>query len=260
MTTVSAYGAGPDQPSSARVHNLWLGGSWHTRADETKAAEVEAICPPIRQMAADSRLLTARTVGWAAAELGIGQYLELGAGVPHGETVHTMARSVLPGAKVAYVDIDPEVTDYLADVAPGGDGVALADLSRPAAVLAHPEVREAIDPAEPVCVLAMLVLMAWSPARARAIIRGYARRLAPGSVIAVSVPRVDDEITWGRLRKAYGVPAYNFTVAEAEDLLDGSQMVAPGVAAAFALRPGMFGAACRRRASSYVIGGIGRTR
>ena len=73
---------GPDTPSSARIHNLWLGGSYYTPADERKAAEVEAICPQIRQMAADSRLLTARTVTWAAADMGISQFLDLGAGVP----------------------------------------------------------------------------------------------------------------------------------------------------------------------------------
>ena len=99
---------GPDVPSSARLHNA-LGGGWNcTPADEAKVAELEEICPPVRQMGADSRLFTVRAVSWAAAEQGISQFIDLGAGLPPGASVHEMAGAVRPGARVAYVDHDEE--------------------------------------------------------------------------------------------------------------------------------------------------------
>jgi len=92
-------------------------------------------------------------------------------------------------------------------------------------------------------------------------VRGYARLLAPGSVIAVSTQRVDDELAWGRLAKAYApYRARNFTAAEVAGLLDGLELVPPGVGAAFALRPGRFGVPCKRRGPAYVIGAAGRVR
>ena len=216
-------------------------------------------------MAADSRLFTARVTAWAASELGISQFLDLGAGVPPGPAVHDLARSVQPKATVVYADVDAEVTDWLADVMPGGrdDGVAvaLADLSRPADVLAHPAVRKVIDPSAPVCVLATLALQGWAPSRARAIVRGYARLLAPGSCVAVSTARTDDESAWGRLKKAYAPSrSHNFTREEIAGLLDGLELVPPGVGAAFALQPGWTAVPGRRQGSSYVLGGIGRRR
>jgi hypothetical protein len=40
---------------------------------------------------------------------GIGQFIDLGAGLPASPSVHQAARAVLPAARVAYVDIDPVV-------------------------------------------------------------------------------------------------------------------------------------------------------
>lgn len=265
MAHTSLQTPGSETPSSARIHNLWLGGSFYTAADEAKAAEIEAVCPQVRQMAADSRLFTARVTAWAAAELGITRFLDLGAGVVPGPAVHDMARSVQPRAQVAYADLDPEVCDYLADVMPGGSGdgiaVARADLSRPGEVLSHHAVRKVIDPAAPVCVLATLVLQGWSPPRARAVVRGYARLLAPGSIIAVSTQRVGDELARGRLAKAYApFRAHDFTAAQVAGLFDELDLVPPGVGAAFALRPGWTGVPCKRRGTAYVLGAVGAVR
>ena len=255
---------GPHTPSSARISNLWLGGSWHTPADEAAAAELEQICPAVRQMAADSRLFGARVTGWAASELRISQFLDLGAGASPGPPAAQVARSVRPGAKVAYIDNDPEAADWLADVMPGGSGegiaVACTDLGRPAEVLSHPALAGVIDATAPVAVLFGLVLHFWPPEDAAAIVAGYARLLAPGSVVAVSVPRVDDDLMWRRLAAVYPVPAWNFTPAEVLAAFEGLELVNPGVGAAFALRPGRFGVPCRRKGPAYVLAAIGRKR
>ena len=206
------------------------------------AAEFEAACPQARTMAVNSRLFTARAVGWAASR-GIAQFIDLGAGIPHGAGVHDMARSVLPGARAVYVDSDPEVTDHLRDVTLGGreqEGVRVigADLSRPADVLFDPALLEIINPAEPVAVIATLVLHFLPLPLARAVIRGYTQLLAPGSVIAVSVPRIDDGAAWELVRKAYPVRVMNFTREQVRGLLAGLELVPPGAGPAKWLRPG----------------------
>src|SRR5208282_687790 len=103
-----------------------------------------------------------------------------------------MARAVRTGARVAYIDHDPEVTDYLGDVMPGGEGIAVvtADLRCPAAVWSDPGLLKVIDPAEPVCFILALVLHALPPQEAGQVICEYMRLAAPGSVMAVSTPRI----------------------------------------------------------------------
>lgn len=253
---------GPGEPSSARIHNYLTGGWNFTAADQVKAAELEEICPPIRQMGADSRLFTARAVSWAAADAGICQFIDLGAGLPPGEAVHDMARAVRPGARVAYVDRDPEVCDFIRDVTLGGgrDGVAVlgADLRDPAAVMSDPGLRAVIDPAEPVCLVMAMVLHFVPGAPAQALIREYARHLAPGSLIAVSVPHMADEAMWRRLRPANPDFAWNHDRDDLERFLGGLDLVPPGVRAAFSLRPAQWEAAGCRKAAAYVLAGIGR--
>jgi hypothetical protein len=262
MPAADTWGAGPHTPSSARVHNYWLGGTFCTAADERKAAEIEQICPPIRQMAADSRLFTARVTAWAASELRIGQFLDLGAGVPAGEAVHQIAASVRPGARTVYADADAEVVDYLRDVALDGRqhegaGVIAADLSGPEAVLADPELLRVIDPSRPVCVLLCLVLQAWPPGEARDLVGAYARLIAPGSCVAVTAPRIGDDLMWERLAAAYGVRSHNFTVQEFGALFGGLGIVPPGIGPAGKLRPGWGDMCGRNRGPAYVIAGAG---
>ena len=61
-------------------------------------------------------------VTWAARQ-GIGQFIDLGAGLPASPSVHQAARAVLPTARVAYVDIDPVVLSHARALLATGDGV-----------------------------------------------------------------------------------------------------------------------------------------
>ncbi len=254
---------GPDQPSSARITNYLLGGHDNTAADRAKAAELEAVVPELRQMAKDSRLFTARAAAWAAGQ-GIRQVVDLGCGLPAGPALHDAARSVAPAARVAYVDDDAEVTDYLSDVMlveGGREGIAVvsADLRDPAAVLSDPALLEVIDPSEPVCLVLTLVLHSLPPWKARQVVCEYMRLAVPGSAIAISTPRVDDQVAWKRLAKAYPAAAVsNFTVRQLRTMLRGLELVPPGVCAAAGLRPGWADCPCGRRPENCVIGGIGR--
>ena len=250
----------PGRPSSARLTNYWLGGTNYTAADQAKAAEIERACPAVRQMALDSRLFTARAAGWAAGE-GIRQFIDLGCGLPPPgplPPVHAVARSVRPGARVCYVDHDPEVTDYLGDViTDGGIAAVTADLRDPAEVWSDPGLLKVIDPGEPACLILTLVLHFVPAWKARAVVQGYMRLAAPGSIVAVSVPRVDDPAMWKQLAAAYPAGVENYSARQAGGVLRGLELVPPGVGGAAGLRPGWADIPCSRKGPAYVLGGIG---
>ena len=70
-------------------------------------------------------------------------------------------------------------------------------------MLADQELRAVIDMAEPVCLVFGLVLSLMPARQAREVVAGYADLVAPGSCVAVSCGRCDDEVLWKQLSEAY---------------------------------------------------------
>ena len=163
-------------PNMARVYDCWLGGKDNYAADRAEARRLLRIYPPLRAMARENRAFLARAVTWAA-EQGISQFLDLGAGLPAGQNTHQAARAVNPAAAVAYVDTDPVVLAHARALLATSDGVTAvaADLRDPAAVLADPGLRAVIDLARPVAVLLGAVLHFLDADAARQVTAGYAR-------------------------------------------------------------------------------------
>jgi hypothetical protein len=158
-TVLAVTGFDPSVPNTARVYSYWLGGKDHFPAGRAEAACLLEIYPPLRDLVRENRAFVIRAVAWAA-EQGMGQFIDLGAGLPASPAVHQAARDVLPAARVAYVDTDPVVLSHARALLAQDDGVTAvdADLRDPDAVLADPELRAVIDPAEPVCVILAAVL------------------------------------------------------------------------------------------------------
>jgi S-adenosyl methyltransferase len=138
-------GFDPATPNTARVYSRLLGGKDHFPSDRAEADVLLEIYPPLADMVKENRAFIAEAVTWAANEE-IGQFVDLGAGLPVPAAVHQTARAVLPAAQVAYVDTDPMVLSH-ARALLAGPGVAAvaADLRDPAAVLADPELRAVIN-------------------------------------------------------------------------------------------------------------------
>ena len=159
----------------ARVYDYWLGGKDHYAADRAEAERLLAIYPPLRAMVRENRAFVAQAVTWAARQ-GIGQFIDLGSGFPASLSVHKTARTVLPSARVAYVDNDPVVLTHARALLATSDGVAAvaADLRDPAAVLAHPDLRTVIDPANPAGIILGAVLHFLDADAARSVTTGYA--------------------------------------------------------------------------------------
>ncbi len=88
-------GSGSATPNMARVYNYWLGSKDHYGADQAEAERLLAIYPPLRDLVRENRAFVTQAVSWAARQ-GIGQLIDLGAGLPASPPVHQAARAVLP--------------------------------------------------------------------------------------------------------------------------------------------------------------------
>ena len=136
--------------------------------------------------------------------------------------------------------------------------VVAADLRDPAPVLADPELRAVIDPAEPVCVIFGAVLHFLDAGTAREVTAEYARLIAPGSCLVISCATYDDETLAKRLAAEY--TAGQFISRSREDVRSffaGLEMVGPGVSEAATWRPWQPEPVLRRR-DGHVLAGVAR--
>jgi O-methyltransferase involved in polyketide biosynthesis len=174
--------------------------------------------------------------------------------------VHQAARAVLPSARVAYVDTHPVVLSHARALLATSDGVGAvaADLRDPVAVLAHPDLRAVIDPARPVGIILGAVLHFLDPDAARAVTAGYARLMAPGSCLVISLACNDDEVLGKRLSAEYTAATWhNHTREYVGSLFAGLELVGPGVTEAQTWRAWMPEPVLRRR-DGHVLAGIAR--
>jgi hypothetical protein len=91
---------------SARVYDYWLGGKDNFAADRAAAEEVLRARPAIRLNVRANRAFLGRSVRYLSGEAGIGQFLDIGTGIPSAYNVHEVAQSVTPEARVVHVDND----------------------------------------------------------------------------------------------------------------------------------------------------------
>ncbi|QCS09867.1 hypothetical protein CRV15_30170 (plasmid) [Streptomyces clavuligerus] len=95
---------------SARVHDWLLGGVENYAPDRAAGAALVEVVPGARQLAHSGRAFLRRAVGLLAGEAGIGQFLDLGCGLPVLDgNVHEVSQAACPGTRVVYVDVDPVV-------------------------------------------------------------------------------------------------------------------------------------------------------
>ena len=249
----------PGMPNMARVYDCWLGGKDHFPADRAEAERLLAIYPPLRDLVKENRAFITRAVTWAALH-GIGQFIDLGAGLPASPAVHQAARAVQPTARVAYVDTDPVVLSHARALLATSDGVTAvsADLRDPAAVLAHTDLRAVIDPAEPLCVILGAVLHFLDAGTARDVTAGYARLVAPGSCLVISCATYDDEALAKRLAAEYTAGQFvNHTREDVVSFFAGLELVGPGVSEAQTWRAWHPEPVLRHR-EGHVLAGVAR--
>jgi len=175
------------------MYDRYLGGTANFPADRDAVDRILELVPEIRDAAWANRGFLQRAVRWMAGR-GIGQFMDLGAGLPTQRCTHEAARDIRPDARVLYTDHDPGVVAHGHDILTGVAGTAViqADFRRPWELLGHPEARRLIDFGEPAGLLIVAVTQfipdADDPWR---LVRRYADAMAPGSYLALSAPTAD---------------------------------------------------------------------
>jgi hypothetical protein len=232
------------RPSIARIYDYLLYGKDNFAVDRAAAQKLMQSRLQPRRLALANRGFLFRAVRFLA-EQGIAQYLDLGSGLPTSPSVHEVAREVIPGARVVYVDHDPIVVAHNDALLATRDGVITirADLRDPDAVLASEALAKVIDFAEPVAVLLLNVLHFISLEEdAPGIIAKVRGRMAPGSYLAISLGTsegADPDMIAGTAA-TYAEARTPFTLrsrAEIMELFAGFELVEPGLVSLPEWRP-----------------------
>ncbi|HEX4829468.1 MAG TPA: SAM-dependent methyltransferase [Trebonia sp.] len=224
-------------PSSARIYDALLGGKDNFAVDREVAARLQAAAPLAVQVAKENRQFLSRAVTWVARE-GVSQFIDLGCGMPTSPATHESARSVIPAARVAYVDNDAVVIARLRALTAKGDPaitVVDGDLRDPAAILAA--VAAGIDLSQPACLVMGFLLHFFPAGAARDLAAAYTAALAPGSYVVLSAGRADSDDGFGAYSKA-GPTVYNHTDAEFAGFFGALELTDPGIADSREWRPG----------------------
>jgi SAM-dependent methyltransferase len=245
-------------PNVARVYDYWLGGKDNYAADRAEAERLIAVYPRLPFLARQSRLFLARAVQWLA-EQGVTQFLDLGCGLPTGQNTHEVAQAVHPDCRVAYVDADPVVVAH-ARALLCGPGVAAirGDMSEPDAILADVRAQRLINLAEPTAIILAMVLHFFDAATVRDIVAAFARAVAPGSCIVVSVGS-GDERTGGALTREYRAGTlHNHSLAHIEAFVEELELIPPGVTDAMAWMPGSPSRPPRLQSGGHILAAVAR--
>jgi SAM-dependent methyltransferase len=255
----------PDVPNPARMYDYFLGGSHNFAADRTTAAQVEATVPWIIAAVRANRLFLNRAVRFCVDD-GVDQFLDLGSGIPTVGHVHEVAQEAAPQARVAYVDVEPVTVASAAALLAGNPrtSITAADMRDPDAVLDAPGVRDLLDLSRPVALLTVAVLHYLTDEDDPVgLVERYRRRLAPGSLHVLSHPTADhDPSPVAGATRVYRTTATPMTVRprhRIEEMLRGTELVAPGLVDATQWRP-QDTAGVQHRAWWAGIGRIGPAR
>jgi O-methyltransferase involved in polyketide biosynthesis len=235
-----------DVPHPARIYDHLLGGKDNFAADRRAAAAITEDWPHLPVSMRANRAYMARQAHVIAAELGVRQFLDVGAGLPTSPNLHEVVQAVAPESRVMYVDNDPIVLVHaraLLGGSPQGRTAYLdADLHDPDAILTSKEFAETFDLSRPVALSLIAVLQFLvDEDEVHRIIDRLMSPLAPGSVLALSTVTADsapEEVTKGMAAyAARGIPEKIRDRAEVEGLFRGFELIEPGVVLVNRWRP-----------------------
>jgi len=243
------------RPSIARVYDVMLGGKDNFAADREVAAKLVAAYPLFANWAKDNRVFLGRAVSYAASR-GVGQFIDVGSGLPTSPNTHEIARREVPRARVVYVDNDPMVIAHIRALLATDDGIAAVegDLRDPEAILAAPQLAAVIDLSQPVCVLLVSVLHFVDEQTARKVAADFMRPAPAGSYLALSAgtggPEFEQEL--GPLYTA--ADAYNHSPEQIRGFFGGLDLISPGLVDAGRWRPGWAPPPQPRRKATMLAG------
>jgi SAM-dependent methyltransferase len=224
------------EPNVARMYDYYLGGKDNYPADREAARHVLASAPDVPLAALENREFLKRVMQHLARERGIGQFVDIGPGLPTQGNVHELAHRHSPGAHVVYVDNDAYVLAHSTSLLTSLPGVTIipGDLREPGRILADPELAALIDLSRPVALLMTLVLHFVPPDDdPYGLVARFRDALCPGSFLVLSHVTGDGREP-GMLA---GVDAYDNanaslilrTRSQIREFFNGFELVEPGV-------------------------------
>jgi SAM-dependent methyltransferase len=223
-----------DKPNAARMYDYYLGGSHNFAVDRELAQKVLQAWPDMPRAAQANRAFLRRAVRYLAGQ-GIGQFLDIGSGIPTVGNVHEVAQDAAHDARVVYVDTDPVAVTHSRAILDGDERTAIVqrDGRDPEELLADPAVTGLLDLAEPVGLL-LVALLHFVPDEQdpAGILDRYADALAPGSYLVLSHGSIDGAPEVAKLEQLYRntpTPVQWRRRGEIEALFRRWELVEPGV-------------------------------
>ncbi|WP_410633284.1 SAM-dependent methyltransferase [Amycolatopsis sp. cmx-4-83] len=230
-----------EKPSPARMYDYFLHGDNNFPVDrEAGDAVIDQVGEVLtKDVVWENRRFLGRVVHHLAAEHGVRQFIDVGAGLPSMENTHQIARRSIPDARVAYVDLDPVVATHgktlLTEEEQKITRLLTADLRDPLSIVDNPELADLIDFTQPVALLCVAVFhFITDEDDPHGIIRTFRERLAPGSFLALSHLNADEspddeQDTMRAIYRNATSPMVFRTRAEIEALFSGFTLQAPGL-------------------------------
>ncbi|GAA3257836.1 SAM-dependent methyltransferase [Nonomuraea helvata] len=237
----------PMIPHPARIYDYLLGGKDNFAADREAAEQLVAISPGTREGVRAHRAFLRRAVRHLVGEARIGQFLDIGAGLPTLGNVHEIAQEAIPDARVVYVDNDPIVLTHgralLTSSPTGVTEVIEADLRRPQDILTHPDVLSVLDFSRPIALIMAGVLHFVADAEdPYASVEQFKEAVPSGSHLLLSHITLDfaPQVSSDEFSKPYDNSAARMVPRTRADVLrffDGWRLISPGVVEVVDWRP-----------------------
>jgi hypothetical protein len=219
-------------PNVARVWNYLIGGRDNFESDRRAARQLVAAAPVMAQVGPASRAFLRRAVTYLAAEAGIRQFLDIGAGLPAEDNTQEVAQAVDPSCRIVLVDNDPVVASHtralLRSTPQGATSFIDADARDTRAVIDG--AGETLDLTQPIGVIMIDILNFIEDAGA--VLRRVAAEVPSGSYLAVMQPSRDERLAapayrWNQLAGA--TPVFLRDRQQVAGWLRGLELVDPGI-------------------------------
>ncbi|MFI6011126.1 SAM-dependent methyltransferase [Streptomyces sp. NPDC051243] len=233
------------RPHPARVYDWFLGGKDNYPVDEELGRQITALQGDAPRHARANRRFMERATRAVVRETGIRQFLDIGSGIPTEPNLHQIAQSVVPDARVLYVDNDPIVLAHakalLHGTAEGATEYVRADAREPERILERAASVLDLDRPVALSLIALLHFIADSDG-AHDLVDTLVGALAPGSCLVLSAMTADfDPENVHRGIAAYtasGVTLVARSHAETGRFFKGLELLEPGIVSLSDWRPG----------------------
>lgn len=235
-----------DIAHNARVWNYWLGGEDNYPVDRVVGDRVTGMYPSIGEVARADRAFLGRVVRHLAGDAGIGQFLDIGTGLPSADNTHEVAQHTAPDARVVYVDNDPIVLAHarslLTSSPEGATEYVDADARDPLRILRAAE--GTLDLRRPVAVMMLGILnFVLDTDEARSIVRTLMDALPSGSHLVLTHPTLElggegNEAAMRFWNKNATPPITARSRSEFASFLDGLTVLEPGIVSCSRWRAG----------------------